>query len=173
MRNPSVRALLPLLGALLAFGLIACALPVLAQNADRRGIEQQMSSEEFKAAGLDKLSPDELTRLNAWLNRTITTESEKAATLAKDKVESSTRGFFNFGKTDPIEANMVDEFHGFARGRQYTLDNGQVWKQTDDASLAGVRLSKPHVRINPSLVGNAWYMSVKGYNTRAAVLRVK
>jgi len=43
----------------------------------------------------------------------------------------------------------------------------------DDASLAGVRLSNPQVKIIPSLIGNVWYMQVGSYNTRAKVLRVK
>jgi hypothetical protein len=159
----------PTLRPLLFATLIACMLPAFAQQ----GIEKQMTPEEFKAAGLDKLSGDELSRLNAWLNRTITTESNKAAIVAKEQVEEQNRGFFNFGKEDPIEASMVDEFRGFGRGRQYTLDNGQVWQQKDSASLSGVRLSKPRVKITPALIGNIWYMSVQGYNTRAIVERVK
>ena len=108
-----------------------------------------MTPEEFKAAGLDKLSAEELARLNAWLNRTIDTETEKAAVAAKKQVQDDTRGFFDFGSDEPIVSKMTGEFRGFARGREYTLENGQVWKQIDEASLVGVRLSAPEVRINP------------------------
>ena len=68
---------------------------------------------------------------------------------------------------------MIGYFRGFDSGRSYTLDNGQVWQQTDAASLAGVRLSSPQVKITPSMIGNAWYLQVQGYNTRAKVQRVK
>jgi hypothetical protein len=136
-------------------------------------IEQQMTPEQFKAAGLDKLSSQELTNLNAWLNNTLEVETTKAAELAKEKVETENRGFFNFGKADPIVDKMVGEFRGFARGHSWTLENGQIWQQVDDASLAGVKLSSPAVRITPSLVGNSWYLAVEGYNTRAKVQRVK
>jgi hypothetical protein len=136
-------------------------------------IEQQMSAEEFKASGLDKLSPQELASLNTWLGRTIESETAKAAVAAKKKVEDDNRGFFNFGSTDPIKSAITGEFRGFAMGRQYTLDNGQVWRQIDDASLAGVRLTHPTVVISPSVIGNAWYFAVKGYGTRAKVMRVK
>ena len=37
--------------------------------AQQAPIERQMSPEQFKAAGLDKLSPEELANLNAWLAR--------------------------------------------------------------------------------------------------------
>lgn len=137
------------------------------------GIEQQMSTEEFKAAGLDKLSLAELARLNTWLGRTIVTETAKAAVVAKKKVENENRGFFNFGSKESISSRLSGDFRGFGRGRSYTLDNGQVWQQTDDATLAGVRLTNPDVTIHPSMVGNAWYLSVGHYNTRAKVERVK
>ena len=157
------------LRSILLAGLMALAPAAAAQD----GIEKQMTPEEFKAAGLGKLSAEELARLNAWLNRTIEVETEKAAVVAKKKVEDDNRGFFNFGSTEPVVSKMTGEFRGFARGREYTLENGHVWKQIDDASLAGVRLSAPEVRITPSLVGNTWYLAVTGYNTRAKVQRIK
>lgn len=149
--------------------LIVVSAPVAAQQA----IESQMTPEEFKATGLDKLSGEELARLNAWLNRTIDAESEKAAVMAKKKVEDENRGFLSFGSNEPVVGRMVGEFRGFAQGREYTLDNGQVWRQTDAASLPGARKGDPQVRITPSLVGGAWYMAVEGYNTRAKVQRIK
>ena len=41
-------------------------LSVHAQQTD--GLQQRMSAEEFKAAGLDKLSPQELQNLDGWLS---------------------------------------------------------------------------------------------------------
>lgn len=160
---------MPIVRTLAVVALLALALPSFAQQA----IEQQMNPEEFKAAGLDKLSAEELARLNAWLNRTLDTASTQAAAEAKRKVEDDNRGFLNFGSTEPVLGRMVGEFRGFAQGREYTLDSGQVWKQVDNATLSGVRLDSPEVRINPSLIGNTWYLAVKGYNTRAKVQRIK
>src|SRR3546814_1831716 len=51
--------------------------------------------------------------------------------------------------------------------------SGQQWRQTDTASLAGVRVENPAVRITPSIIGNTWYLRIDGYNTRAKVERVK
>lgn len=139
----------------------------------RKPIEQDMSPEEFKAAGLDKLSAEELAKLNIWLGRKIDTATDQAAADAKKKVEDDNRGFFNFGSAEPIVDRIAGQFRGFGKGREYTLANGQVWRQIDEASLVGVRLENPEVRINPSVIGNNWYLSVKGYNTRASVQRVK
>ncbi|MFC5577292.1 hypothetical protein ACFPOA_04585 [Lysobacter niabensis] len=158
----------------LNFSLALAALLVVAPGAYAQPpIEQQMTPEQFKASGLEKLSPQELANLNAWLNNTLEVETTKAATLAKDKVETENRGFLTFGKTDPIVGRIVGEFRGFAPGRSWTLDNGQVWEQVDSASLAGARKTDPQVRITPSVMGNKWYMQIEGYNTRAGVRRVK
>jgi hypothetical protein len=141
------RPLLPLaLLAAVAAALVAAPLVAMAQQ---KPIQQEMSPEEFKAAGLDKLSPEELARLNAWLGRKIDTVASEAAAQAKDKVEQENRGFFHFGSQDPIVARIQGEFRGFAR------------------------LDSPEVRITPSITGNAWYLAVKGFNTRAKVERVK
>ncbi|GAB3363564.1 hypothetical protein GCM10027431_02850 [Lysobacter rhizosphaerae] len=165
---PSIR-LRPLWHSLMFVALAAVVPAAFAQPP----IEQQMNPAQFKAAGLDKLSPQELANLNAWLNNTLEVETTKAATMAKEKVETENRGFVSFGKTDPIVARIVGEFRGFSDGRSWTLDNGQVWEQVDSASLAGVHKTDPQVRITPAVVGNKWYMQIEGYNTRAGVRRVK
>ena len=154
---------------LLVLAAALAALPALAAPP----IQQQMSPEEFRAAGLDKLSAEELARLNTWLGRAIEVETAKAATAAKKKVEDDNRGFFNFGSMDPIKSTIPGEFRGFANGRSYTLANGQVWRQVDDASLVGVRLTDPTVTITPSKIGHLWYMAVGRYGTRAKVMRTK
>jgi hypothetical protein len=158
----SIRACL--LAALLATSAVAFAAPP---------IQQQMTPEQFKAAGLDKLSAEELANLNAWLNHTIDTESAKAATAASEQVKHESRGFFNFGSEEPIVAHLVGEFRSFGKNRTYTLDNGQVWQQIDDTHMTGRPQLNPEVRIKPAMIGNSWYMSVGKYNTQAQVKRVK
>ena len=158
----------------LAFVLCCAGSIAIAQTSSgQRPLQQEMSPEEFKAAGLDKLNAEELASLNAWLDRKIEVETVRATEQAEDKVKNEVRGFFNFGTTEPITSSIVGEFRGFQKGRNYTLANGQEWEQTDEASLVGVHKRDPAVRITPSRVGNAWYMAIEGYNTRAKVRRVK
>ena len=152
---------------------IALLLPALAWGQQASRIEQQMTPEQFRAAGLDQLSAEQLANLNAWLNRTLDVETTRAAEQAKQEVEDENRGFLNFGSNESVTGHVQGTFSGFAKGRHYTLDNGQVWRQTDSASLAGVQLQNPAVEISPSLIGSAWYMKIAGYNTRAKVERVK
>ena len=136
-------------------------------------IEQQMTPEQVKAAGLDKLSAAELANRNAWLNHTIVAETSKAAEAATQKVKTENRGFFDFGSAEPINGRLVGEFRGFSKGRSYTLDDGQVWQQIDDTHMSARPLTNPEVRIKPAMVGNSWYIAVGKYNTRAQVKRIK
>ncbi len=141
-----------------------------AQDATR--IEQQMTAEQFRSAGLDQLSSEQLANLNAWLNRTLDTETTKAARMAEDKVQQENRGFLSAGSNEPVTGRLQGTFSGFSKGQSYTLDNGQIWRQTDSASLFGARLDSPQVRITQGLLGT-WYLQIEGYNTRAKVQRVK
>jgi hypothetical protein len=71
--------------------IFACVAPVRAAREETSGsIEQMMTSGEFKAAGLNKLSPEELQKLNAWLQgyREVAEKTaEKKATARASKVE--------------------------------------------------------------------------------------
>ena len=164
------------IGTFALAALLACRSPALAQaapQAQAAPIEQQMTAEQFKAAGLDKLSAAELANLNAWLNHTIVAESTKAAEFATQKVKTENRGFFDFGSEEPIDGRLVGEFRGFSKGRTYTLENGQVWQQIDDTHMSVRPMTNPDVRIKPAMMGNSWYMAVGKYNTRAQVKRIK
>lgn len=164
--------------ALMIATLIMVSAPTLAQDAPP--LQQAMSAEEFRAAGLDKLSAEELARLNTWLDRRVEQQTTAAVAAAVEQardegrreVVEENRGFFHFGSQEPIEAAVVGEFTGFGSRKRYTLDNGQVWQQVDSATLAGVRKTNPRVRIRPGALG-AWWMSVDGYNTQAKVQRVE
>ena len=151
--------------------MLACAPTVFGQTIPP--IEQQMPPAEFKASGLDKLNAEELAHLNAWLGRTVDDETTKAVKASKKKSDLDSRGFFNFGSREPVTGRITGTFKGFSQGSVYTLADGQMWKQVDDASLAGVRLINPQVKITPALTGNVWFLQIIGYNTRAKVERVK
>jgi len=151
---------------------LAALLPLATTALAQQKIEQQMSYEQFKASGLDKLSAAELANLNAWLDGKLEVETAKAVESAKTESGNDSRGLTKQESRDPVAGAITGAFTGFGKGRQFTLDNGQVWQQIDDVSLSA-KLDNPKVRITPSLLGGAWYLAVDGYNTRAKVQRVK
>ncbi len=130
-------------------------------------LEERMSAAEFKAAGLDKLSPEELARLNAWLSREVDeTAREVAASVPSDQ-----RGFREAGD---IATRIVGKFTGWnGRDGRFTLSNGQVWQSIDpNARFGGVELDNPEVVVEQGAFGS-WYLSVVGYNSRVQVKRIK
>lgn len=175
----------------LSIALLATPMFAFAQDAasDARfaDLRASMTAEEFKAAGLDKLSDAELSALSAWLNRKVGTETARAVEQVRQEtqtavaqaqsdtrkqVERETRGFFAFGSDEPIVSTLAGEFKGFAKGNRYTLANGQVWEQIEPANLAGVRKDNPGVTIKPGMFNN-WFLRIDGYNTAAKVRRIK
>ena len=81
-----------------------------------------MTPEEFKAAGLNKLSPDELQKLNAWLQgyREV---AEKKATARAAKVERT--------KMDLLVSRVDGTFNGLTGRTVIRLEDGTVWKQAN------------------------------------------
>src|SRR5258705_10758495 len=84
--------------------MLACVEPAAAAPPEMSGnIKEMMSADEFKAAGLNKLSADELQRLDAWLqgSRKVTEQAaEKKATARAsrtkmDLIVSRAAGSFN------------------------------------------------------------------------------
>ncbi|MBP6597119.1 MAG: hypothetical protein KA187_05310 [Arenimonas sp.] len=137
---------------------------VLAQQFS--SLEERMSEAEFKAAGLDKLSPEELTALNSWLS----TRVGGGAALAAG---ADTRGFQEQRSDGVIVSRITGEFRGWdGRGDRITLDNGQVWEVVDSTSRLKVKVQDPTVTIEPGIL-SSWELRISGYNTRAKVRRVK
>ena len=100
-----------LLGFLLIFG---CGRPAAsAQEQISGSIKQMMSPEEFKAAGLDKLSSEELQKLDAWLQGYRETTEKTTEQKVEKKVAS--RSLLSF-KMDTI-VSRVDGSFGGLKGR--------------------------------------------------------
>src|SRR3977135_3265727 len=62
----------------------------VAQENSGASIQQMMTPEEFKAAGLDKLSSEALQKLDAWLQGYRQTTEKKAGEIAEKKASERT-----------------------------------------------------------------------------------
>jgi hypothetical protein len=145
----------------------ALIVPVLALAADQYvPLQQRMSPAEFKAAGLDKLSADELKNLDDWLSG-----HGKVVTKV---VDSSGKPVFypESGKRTAVTARLKGSFNGFGENMQFTLDNGQVWKQAGSGSYVCPHAENPNVTIKPMMMGN-WLMYVEGCGESISVKRVR
>jgi hypothetical protein len=146
---------------------VALAVPMAALAADQYvPLQQRMSPEEFKAAGLDKLSPDELKNLDSWLSGHGKVTTKLVDTAGNPVFYPSNE------KAGPVQARVKGEFAGFSGHSEFTLDNGQVWKQADTTRLSCLTSTNPKVTIRRSLMGN-WMAAVDGCNDTTSMVRTK
>lgn len=128
-----------------------------------------MSDAEFRAAGLDKLTPEELASLNAWLQRRTAGTAQAATHVppSEDRI-----GFRDPVDTDGVVSRIAGQFTGWSGDTQFTLENGQVWQQAESGSLRGVSVDSPAITIKPAFMGS-WLLKVEGFNQAIRVRRVK
>ncbi len=82
-------------------------------------IRDMMTPEEFKAAGLNKLSPEELQKLDAWLQG-YRQATEKKATARAER-----------SKLDMLVSRVDGTFNGLTGKTVIRLEDGTVWKQAN------------------------------------------
>jgi len=106
-------------------GSLFCTHPASAarEKPTAEDIQQAMSPEEFKAAGLNKLSPDELAKLNAWLQGYRQTTEQAAEKKATARAERT--------KMDVLVSRVDGTFNGLTGRTIIRLEDGTVWKQAN------------------------------------------
>lgn len=161
--------------------LLLAAAPAYAQQAVQ--LQQQMGATEFKASGLEKLSPSELHHLQQWLaehSGTLATmlpasDAKSAAVVSGNQAANSRRSWFTH-KSDTadskarstVTSKIAGNFTGWDPGTTLTLQNGQKWRVTDTSSLSVSNMASPEVTVKPGFLGS-WTLKVRGYNTNATV----
>jgi len=103
---------------------LGCLEPLRGAPEEMSGsIKEVMSPAEFNAAGLNKLSADELQKLDAWLQgyRQVTEQAaEKKATARASRT-----------KMDMLVSRVDGQFNGLTGRTIVRLEDGTVWKQAN------------------------------------------
>jgi hypothetical protein len=174
----------PRLLLILAF---LCAGAARADDSFTKGL----SPEEFQAAGLGKLTPDELARLDALVRGAkvgaATKAAEETAKVVTAKVtqqvrqqvqeenrkaEAASPGIIERMRVilkpgteidyTTLDATLVPGFDGYRSGTVLMLTNGQMWVVTGTDSDWVTPTNKPvHVRIVPGSMGS-FFMEIEG-----------
>lgn len=129
-------------------------------------LEERMSQKDFEASGLNRLSTEELSHLNAWLGaRPVVAGSN--GNFSPEPV------FYPVdGAREPITARIVGQFQGWRGKTRVTLDNNQIWEQAQSGAVGDVLMTDPEVRIKPMMLGS-WLMNVEGCGCSVRVKRVE
>jgi hypothetical protein len=152
---------------------IAISTSAMAQQAFS-SLEEQMKGKEFEAAGLDKLTAEELAALNNWIR------SHSLATLEEGRAVSGTGGntrgveiksIKDMPRTT-INSRLVGDFTGWDGQTTFRLENGMVWQQADKDKFYVKAISNPVVTIEPRAL-KTWRLSVEGYDSKCKVKRLE
>ncbi len=144
--------------------LIALAAAGTGAAAEFSSLEERMTQQEFHAAGLDKLSPQELNALDEWLrthqSKTYVTPSGAPVFYPK----SSDR--------ETVQDRIAGKFTGWYGHSVFKLENGQEWTQAESGQMSSGPYDHPKVKIKPMLLG-AWLMYVEPCGCSVRVERTK
>ena len=128
----------------------------------RAAVEKLMSAEEFKNAGLQKLTAEELAALNAWLTKYT---YALASTLVQR--ETSVRPT---STPEIVESYIDGDFEGWSGDTLFKLDNGQIWQQ---ASYSYMYHYSYHPKVLIFKSGATYKMQVQGVTELLPVVRLK
>jgi len=145
---------------------LALLLMGAASAAEFSTLEERMSQAQFHAAGLDKLSPEELKTLNDWLrgHETVTTQV----------VTQSGQPLFYPKEAErvAVESRIDGTFSGWLGHSVFRLENGQEWTQAESGTFSNGKYDHPKVKVKPMLMGN-WLMYVEPCGCSLRVERTK
>lgn len=157
----------PIHAVVLAAALLA-TLPVFAAGFST--LEEQMSEAQFKSAGLDRLSAEELANLNAWLaQRNLLPQSGAAA--GGDGFKSRNL-LGNDGDSERVVSRATSTQDEIGVGSTITLENGQAWKITEGSLSLSGSVAGRQVTVSPAVLGS-WLLKVEGYNRALRATRIR
>ena len=127
------------------------------QKTEFPGVEKSMSPKAFEEAGLTKLTPEERERLDDFIRRYVSSANQEAANAA---VEHAVKENKVSSQPQIIESRILGPFHGYNGRSRFTLENGQVWAQSQQVSRAYPPIDSPPVVIVKG--GWGWHMYILG-----------
>ena len=166
-------------------GCLLVAAATLAAGAAEAGFSRGLTPEDFRAAGLGKLTAEELARLDALVGA-----YRPGRPLTADPAASESRPRATRGETAPagsearvvvapgtkiefsaVESRLMGVFTGWEPRGVFALENGQRWREANGTTYVSPPLSAPKVRITPGAFGAFW-LEIEGVRVRVKVVRV-
>ena len=129
---------------LLCAMLLASPLLLAQESATFPGVEALMTPEEYRAAGLEKLTPAEREALNSFLIR-YTAEDSQVLLNTDEEVKKAV-------DEQEIVSVIEQPFKGWSGDTVFRLENGQVWQQRQRGNYP-YRGTHPEVRITKNFMG--------------------
>ncbi|EDY83705.1 hypothetical protein VDG1235_3332 [Verrucomicrobiia bacterium DG1235] len=166
--------------------LLVAVIALSASFAYPKAFTDGLSEEEFVAAGLSKLTAEELSLLNELLERqadkpaappaeyqqTVPNPPPAVKTATADDLLGKEQVAIDTTRAPKkIESRLVGRFTGWQGSTIFTLENGQVWQQRIDEKQKYTPSESPEVTVYKSMGG--YRIRFKGYNQSCPVKRIK
>jgi hypothetical protein len=145
--------------------LLALAVVQPVSGADSPDVRTLMTPEEFRAAGLDRLSPAEIEALNRWVVR----YTAKDAPEVRQRSEVVRKEIEKVDATG-IRTRIVGEFRGWEGNTVFRLENGQTWKQRLPGRWFHKAMS-PEVELRKNMMGY-WVLRLVEADRAIGVTRI-
>ncbi len=154
--------------------LAVCIPMALSAQESFASLEEQMTGEEFRAAGLEKLTPGELESLNAWIrSRSLATlDAPRYGATASTGPTPLSDADIEEMKREKIVSRINGKFSGWDGQTIFRLENGMIWAQDDKDKFYTQEIQNPTVTIEPTLFGG-WKLSIEGFDEACDVERIQ
>lgn len=171
--------------------IFACVLSLIAVTAAAAAESylKQLPPERFAAAGLNKLTPEELAQLeqviaeheHGAVKTAVATTKAEAPKATESKVSGPgwLRALVTLQETqekpeaaEAIESRLVGDYAGWTGKSIFKLENGQIWQQAGGGARYDDQRSAPAVKVYPGMLG-AYWLEVEGVRERVKVKPVK
>lgn len=129
-------------------------------------VRDLMSADEFEAAGLERLSREEIDALNAWLLRYTAREAPVLRT-SNEVVREEVRKV----EAEVIKSRIDGDFDGWSGKTVFVLQNGQIWQQRMGGSWRHHAIA-PEVEIRKNFMG-FWDMQMVDGGRQVGVKRLR
>ncbi len=174
--QPSVRlGLAGLVAVFLLMGASVQAQQTAAEKAeDFPGVRKALTPEQFAAAGMAKLSPEERQKLDDYLRGYFTGATQRVVEKAVEKAKvAAVDEAVKERKVRPpelIQSRIAGTVSGWKSGKIFVLENGQHWKISESGDRYFPGVTDPEVFIVRDLL--SYKMAIAGGGV-ARVTRVR
>jgi hypothetical protein len=154
---------------------------------DAKEFSHSLTPEEFAAAGLNKLTADQLARLDALVGKkeavvvsrvqaeaaakqTETAAAPRPSLLSRMKVVLTPGTEINY---ESVETNLVGSFRGYGPGTLLTLANNQEWRVVEGSYWVPAKhADRPRkVVIEPGVLGSFFLRIEEGGRPKVKFVR--
>lgn len=152
---------------------------VLAVANGPANLEHILTTDQFSGAGLNTLSEDQMRALNTWLTGYLHSQSQVADAAPPGSAASGTNVDHSLGASmlktsagepDSVQSTIKGTFLGWSGSTIFTLDNGQVWQQSEPADYS-THMQNPVVIIKKMHFG--YLLTLPGNGQTVFVMRIK